>query len=80
MSDISHNAYMVQQIVAEAAGQLTRPFIMLKPAIYPDGSQWCALYGENLQEGVAGFGDTPEAASRAFDKEWYGRKLAGAQS
>lgn len=24
-----------------------------------DGSQWCALVGENLQEGIAGFGDTP---------------------
>lgn len=23
-----------------------------------DGDQWCALYGENLQEGTAGFGDT----------------------
>lgn len=26
---------------------------------YKDGDQWCALYGENLQEGIAGFGDTP---------------------
>lgn len=27
-----------------------------------DGSQWCALRGEDLQTGEAGFGPTPEAA------------------
>lgn len=32
-----------------------------------DGDQWLFLWGENLQEGVSGFGDTPEAAAEAFD-------------
>lgn len=27
-----------------------------------DGNKWCALIGWDLQEGVAGFGDTPEEA------------------
>ena len=31
-------------------------------AVGHDGDQWCALYGENLQEGVAGFGRTPAEA------------------
>lgn len=35
-----------------------------------DGDKWCALYGSNLQEGVAGFGKTPLEAIEAFDKEW----------
>ena len=30
--------------------------------IYKDGDQWCALHGVNLQEGTAGFGDTPGKA------------------
>ena len=30
-----------------------------------DGNQWCFLWGENIQEGVAGFGDTIREA--AFD-------------
>lgn len=47
-----------------------RPFILLRPRIFPDGSHWCALYGDNLQEGVAGFGETPEAAAKDFDKNW----------
>lgn len=30
--------------------------------IFPDGDMWCALIGPDLQEGVAGFGTTPEKA------------------
>jgi putative SOS response-associated peptidase YedK len=40
-----------------------------------DGDQWMALYDYNLQEGVAGFGDSPEEAYRDFDPVWY-EKLA----
>ncbi len=35
-----------------------------------DGSSWCALAGPDLQEGVAGFGDTPAEACAEFDREW----------
>lgn len=27
-----------------------------------DGDQWCALLGEDLQKGIAGFGQTPALA------------------
>ena len=30
----------------------------LRPEIHQDGDQFCVLYGSNLQDGVAGFGDT----------------------
>lgn len=30
--------------------------------ITKDGDQYCALMGENLQEGIAGFGDDPVSA------------------
>lgn len=35
--------------------------LMKELAIVPfkDGNQWCALYGEDLQAGIAGFGNTP---------------------
>jgi hypothetical protein len=52
-----------------------RPFMLLRPRMFPDGNQWCALYGENIQEGVCGFGDTPNLASYDFDNNWYGQKL-----
>lgn len=54
-----------------------RPFYLLRPRVFPDGNQWCALYGDNLQEGVCGFGDTPAKAAQAFDVEWFPGKAKG---
>ncbi len=34
-----------------------------------DGNQWCVLLGENLPEGIAAFGDTPEQAIENFQQE-----------
>lgn len=39
-----------------------------------DGDIWYALYGENLQEGVVGFGDTPFSAIDALRIEFYKTK------
>jgi len=47
------------------------PSVLYRPNLSVDGNQWCALYGENLQEGVAGFGDSPEKAMLAFNENWY---------
>jgi hypothetical protein len=44
---------------------------MMLTTISQDGNKWCVLYGENLQDGVAGFGDSPDLASRDFDRAWY---------
>jgi hypothetical protein len=49
---------------------LNEPLTIYKPRLYPDGDMWCALYGENLQDGVAGFGKTPQGAVQAFNKAW----------
>lgn len=51
--------------------ELNRPAYLYRPRLFIDGDQWCALYGDNLQEGVAGFGKTPVEAYLAFDKAWY---------
>jgi len=72
---ICHAATMVQHSWQEAAWEAMRPFYLLKPAMSQDGNQWCFLYGDDLQSGVAGFGDTPAAAAYDFDKEWNTRKL-----
>lgn len=41
--------------------------------IQKDGDSWCALLGENLQDGVSGFGDTPQEALQKLmcDPEFY---------
>lgn len=66
------NAAQSMQITAM---EWQRPFVLLRPSVFPDGNAWCALYGENLQEGVAGFGDTPAAAAADFDHSWTTQKL-----
>ena len=42
-------------------------FATLKPKFYKDGNQWCVLYGEDIQSGIAGFGDTLFAAIVDWD-------------
>jgi hypothetical protein len=49
---------------------INRPSYIFKPNLSIDGDMWCALYGDNLQDGIAGFGKTPELAYADFDKEW----------
>lgn len=53
-----------------AAGRMMAPSAIYRPAISIDGNKWCALYGENLQDGVAGFGDSPAEAMDDFDRAW----------
>ncbi len=59
-------AAMLQSVEYES----TRPCVMMKPKISIDGNQWCVLYGDNLQDGVAGFGDSPAKAMQDFDTNW----------
>lgn len=37
-------------------------FTMLKPKVFIDGNQYCVLLGSNIQDGIAGFGDTVHKA------------------
>ena len=53
-----------------AADEHSRPCVLFRPALSIDGNKWCALYGANLQDGVAGFGDSPAEAMYDFDKNW----------
>lgn len=46
-------------------------FALLQPKVSIDGDQWCVLYGENLQDGVAGFGDTVYKAILNFNKNFH---------
>ncbi|MGA2159878.1 MAG: hypothetical protein ABSG90_11755 [Dehalococcoidia bacterium] len=63
-------AARIQNELYAYACELRRPCHLLKPRIFIDGDMWCALYGENLQDGVAGFGKSPELAYWDFDKKW----------
>ncbi len=70
-ANFAHHAMQAAESIRQAASEYERPSVIMRPRLYPDGNQWCALYGENLQEGVAGYGISPNDAMRAFDKAWY---------
>lgn len=44
---------------------------LLQPKLTVDGDQYCYLHGENLQDGVAGFGKSPWSAACDFSTNYY---------
>lgn len=71
--DIIHGTESIVGVLIDirnAMKELARPSVVYKPRVFMDGDTWVALYGENLQEGIAGFGMTPGHATRDFDKVW----------
>jgi len=68
---ICHEARMSSAAIQAAAAAHERPSAIYRPALSIDGNKWCALYGANLQDGVAGFGDSPAAAMHDFDVAWH---------
>lgn len=78
-SSAAHWCDMSKAAVDSAAAQYERPSAVFRPRLSIDGDQWCALYGENLQDGVAGFGDSPADAMWDFDRAW-GAKLPTQQA
>jgi len=77
--DGSHAIALIQEAFICAAYDQSRPSVLYRPKIAIDGPLWCALYGDNLQEGVAGFGESPAAAMLDFDRAWN-EKLADARA
>lgn len=73
VDSLSHAAHMTQhaaqQFMSDVAAAMVLPSVLYRPKLSIDGNQWCALYG-NLHEGVAGFGDSPEAAMDDFNANW----------
>ncbi len=69
--DASYAVEAVKQDFHNVAHQMQRPSVIFKPTLSQDGNAWIALYGEDLQVGVAGLGDSPAKAMDDFDKKWF---------
>lgn len=67
------------QIMYGVAETWQRPSTIYRPVLSADGDKWCALMGEDLQIGVAGFGDTPSAAMEAFDRAFHSERTPAAR-
>lgn len=70
MSDAQSILNVQYQAALDARREAERPCMLWRPALVIDGNKWCALYGDNPQDGVAGFGDTPATAMADFDRAW----------
>lgn len=64
--------HMLQEVYV-VSHEYQRPSAVFRPTLTIDGNQWCALYGDDLQNGVAGFGDSPALALAAFDAAWIAK-------
>lgn len=67
---ICHAAAMAGETWRMVAHSYERPSVLFKPKLSRDGNAWSALFGDDLQVGVAGFGESPAAAMLAFDEAW----------
>ena len=67
---ISHMNSVGQELY-EAAEKFNSFAVAYKLAPFRDGNQWCVLLGSNIQDGVAGFGDTPAKAIADFERQMH---------
>lgn len=79
MTDISVNAYLARMAIVDATMFISAPHTRMRPRVFPDGTKWCALYGDDLMSGVSGFGDTPAEACEEFDKAWANGRTPDAE-
>jgi hypothetical protein len=66
----AQSAQQAYQTLDCAHMEMLRPSYLFRPRLSQDGNQWLAIYGDNIQTGVCGFGDSPALAMTAFDKAW----------
>ncbi len=67
---IERCATSIQDAAESFYAEQKEPSAVYRPGLSIDGNKWCALYGDNLQDGVAGFGDSPAEAMTDFNKNW----------
>lgn len=71
---LAQEEFYAAQATRQAAAEASRPCYLLLPALHIDGDRWCALYGDNIQDGLAGFGETPAKAMEDFDNNYNAQR------
>ena len=69
--DISGLIHQASNAIQSIEFEHVRPSVLYRPSISIDGNKWIALYGDNLQDGVAGSGDSVGEAMLSFDNAWF---------
>lgn len=65
------NHLFQQELEVVYEKQLYNLFAMLRPKVTKDGNKYCVLYGNDLQDGIAGFGDTIHLAILDFNQQFH---------
>ena len=75
-SQRQHNEYMkhYEEMCTLGEKRILEYIAILKPKFSRDGNMFCFLFGENLQEGIAGFGETAYKAAEDFVKSFNEEK------
>lgn len=74
VGSITHAVFLCHEHMHRVLSEYERPCVVFKPRLTLDGNAWIACFGEDLQVGVVGTGNTPDAAMRDFDRAWYANK------
>lgn len=61
---------ILQRIELYAAAHPGSPSAVRRPQVFHKSGTWIALLGDNLEEGIVGYGDTIEAALHTFDARY----------
>lgn len=73
---MSESIERIADYIQSYVNDQSRPSVVFKPALMLDGTEWIALYGDDIQVGVVGTGLSPEEAMLDFDKAFYRRVKA----
>ena len=69
-------AWEMLEETRQTHAELRRPSVLLRPDLFEDGDQFCAMYPDRergcVADSLCGFGDTPEAAMLDFDAHYAG--------
>jgi hypothetical protein len=68
--ELHSKAMDIEDEIKDALAHYTEPSAIYRPKLYIDGNAWCALYGDNIQDGVCGFGASPQDAMIDFNKSF----------
>jgi hypothetical protein len=70
MNQHQNDLYQEARMAVVIEQQEVNLFSILRPKVFIDGNKYCVLYGEDLQTGIAGFGDTIMGAIYDFNKSF----------
>lgn len=69
VADAINAELVAAEVTAETMQRKGRWAVIYGLVPFIDGDKWCVLLGQNIQTGIAGFGESPEEAIINFDAE-----------